>query len=224
MRECDVVFFLSPSGRLLDDSDQQLLASQLPAKGVKRLVLVAAQFDVALNGEQNDKEHESLGNCEASIRLRLTNLARRNLEHLAAQREKQGFADIAALLLGIGTPLFASTYAQAFASLPPDCWSNSQRHTHQQFVEMAEDYWMGVEPSADDWRRIGGFAALEAALNQACADKEAILATQRATVEEELGRALAHLLANLRDQASERVAFLQGARPGRLGRPRQQGQ
>lgn len=209
MAQCDVVFFLSHSSNLLNAPDQELLAAQLPAKGVKRLVLVAAQFDTVLDDEQGDKEHDSLGNCEDSVKLRLTNHARRNLEHLAAQREKHGFADIAALLRGIGTPLFASTYAQAFASRPPECWSNSQRHMHQKFAEHAEDYWNGVVPDINDWLRIGGFTALEAALDQARADKEMILATQRAKLEEELARALAHLLANLRDQASERIAFLQ---------------
>jgi hypothetical protein len=209
MNQCDVVFFLSPSGRLLDGSDQQLLAAQLPAKGVKRLVLVAAQFDAAILDEEGDKEHDSLDKCETSVRQRLSDHARRNLKLLAAQREKQGFADIAALLRGIGTPLFASTYAQAFASLPPSQWSSGQRHVHHLFAELAEDYWCGVVPDATDWRRIGGFAALEVALDQARADKETILASQRARLEAELSRALAHLLANLREQASERIAFLQ---------------
>ena len=207
MAQCDVVFFLSPSGRLLDDSDQQLLAAQLPAKGVKRLVLVAAQFDAAILDDGFDRS--SLGDCETRLRQRLSDHARRNLEHLALQRERQGFADIAALLRGIGAPLFASTYAQALAKLPPQEWSSGQRHVQQQFVELAEDAWEGAVPDASDWQRIGGFAALEEALHQARADKDAILATQRAKLEQELARALAYLLANLRDQASERMAFLQ---------------
>ena len=209
MAQCDVVFFLSPSDRLLDASDQQLLAAQLPAKGVKRLVLVAAQFDTSLDSEQGDKEHESLVVCETSVRQRLLNHARRNLEQLAAQREKQGFADIAALLRGIGAPIFSSNFAQAFATLPPERWSRGQRHMHQKFTELAEDYWKGVEPSADDWRRVSGFSELESALDQARVDKEAILATQRAKLEEELGRSLDNLFANLRDQANERIRFLQ---------------
>lgn len=207
MAQCDVVFFLSPSGRLLDDSDQQLLAAQLPAKGVKRLVLVAAQFDAAILDDGFDRS--SLGECETRLRQRLSDHARRNLEHLAAQREKQGFPDIAALLRGIGAPLFASTYAQALASLSPPQWSSGQHHVHQQFADLAEDAWGGNAPETADWRRIGGFAALEGALDQARADKEAILATQRAKLEEELSQALGHQLANLRDQASERIAFLQ---------------
>lgn len=207
MAQCDVVFFLSPSGRLLDDSDQQLLAAQLPAKGVKRLVLVASQFDAAILDDGYDRA--SLQDCETRLRQRLGDHARRNLDQLARQREQQGFPDIAALLRSIGAPLFASTYAQALASLPPEQWSKGQRHVHQQFIELAEDAWNGAAPEPGDWPRLGGFAALEAALAQARADKEAILATQRARLEEELDRARRHLLANLHEQAQQRIAFLQ---------------
>lgn len=207
MAQCDVVFFLSPSGRLLDDSDQQLLAAQLPAKGVKRLVLVAAQFDAAILDDGFNRN--SLGECETRLRQRLSDHARRNLEQLAAQREKQGADDIAALLRGIGAPLFASTYAQALCSLPAEQWNSGQRHVYQQFAELAEDAWDAALPELADWQRIGGFASLQHALNQARTDKETILATQRARVEEELAQAQTHLLINLRDQASERIAFLQ---------------
>lgn len=206
MAQCDVVFFLSRCSQMLDASDQQLLAAQLPAKGVKRLVLVAAQFDSAFLADGFNRD--SLSDCEAHLRQRLGAVARQNLETLTRQREKQGFTDIAALLRGIGAPLFASTYAQALASLPQQQWSSGHRHVHQQFAELAEDAWGGAAPTANDWQRIGGFAALKEALDQARADKDAILAIQRAKLEEELARSLAHLLANLREQASERIAFL----------------
>ncbi len=215
MAQCDVVFFLSPSSRLLDDSDQQLLAAQLPAKGVKRLILVAAQFDAAILDDGFNRS--SLGECEAHLRQRLSKHARRNLEHLAAQRERQGFPDIATLLRSIGEPLFASTYAQALANLPESQWSRGQRHVHQQFVGLAQDDWGTTAPDSQDWQRIGGFAALEAALEQARADKEAILATQRAKLEDELANARAHLLENLRDQANERMVFLQSNEIADLG-------
>lgn len=207
MAQCDVVFFLSPTGRLLDETDQDLLATQLPAKGVKRLLLVAAQFDSAVLDDGFDRN--SLLECENRLRQRLGDHARRNLEQLAAQREKQGFADMAALLRGIGAPLFASTYAHALAILPTERWSSGHRHIHQRFIELAEDAWGGAVLEAADWQRIGGFAALEAALAQTRADKEAILATQRTKLEEELTRTRNHLLANLHTQASERIAFLQ---------------
>lgn len=45
MEVCDVVFFLSQSGSFLDKSDWTLLSSQLPQKGVKKLVLIASKYD-----------------------------------------------------------------------------------------------------------------------------------------------------------------------------------
>lgn len=45
MNVCDVVFFLSQTSSFLDMSDWVLLTSQLPQKGVKRLILVGSKYD-----------------------------------------------------------------------------------------------------------------------------------------------------------------------------------
>ena len=45
MELCDVVFFLSKSTTFLDRNDIDLMASQLPKKGVKKVVLVCSRFD-----------------------------------------------------------------------------------------------------------------------------------------------------------------------------------
>ena len=45
MELCDVVFFLSQTGSFLDKSDWELLSSQLPQKGVKKLVLIGSKYD-----------------------------------------------------------------------------------------------------------------------------------------------------------------------------------
>lgn len=207
MALCDVVFFLSPAGRLLDESDQQLLAAQLPEKGVKRLVLVAAQFDSAILDDGPNRN--SLADCETHLRKRLTDHARRNLERLAAQRERQGMTTVAALLRSMVQPLFASTYAQALATRPPADWSKNQQHVYQQFEELAQDFWGGQVPQTADWLRLAGFAALDDALNQARTDKAQILAQQRAELESELAASLAQHLTRLHDQACERLAFMQ---------------
>ena len=48
MEICDVVFFLSKSSTFLDKNDIDLMASQLPKKGVKKLILVCSRFDDGL--------------------------------------------------------------------------------------------------------------------------------------------------------------------------------
>lgn len=42
---CDVVFFLSKATGFLDRNDIDLMASQLPQKGVKKMVLICSRFD-----------------------------------------------------------------------------------------------------------------------------------------------------------------------------------
>ncbi len=42
---CDVVFFLSQTGSFLDKSDWELLFTQLPQKGVEKLVLIGSKYD-----------------------------------------------------------------------------------------------------------------------------------------------------------------------------------
>ncbi|MCR5608921.1 MAG: dynamin family protein [Lachnospiraceae bacterium] len=48
MEVCDVVFFLSKATGFLDNNDIELLMSQLPNKGTKKLVLVCSRFDDGL--------------------------------------------------------------------------------------------------------------------------------------------------------------------------------
>jgi hypothetical protein len=206
MAQCDVVFFLTRASQFFDETDQQLLARQLPGKGVKRLVLVAAQFDGALLDDGYDRA--SLAESETRLRGKLSRLARTHLERLADQREKTGYTQVAAMLRAIDMPLFASTYAQAFATLPPDHWKSGQTHVFEEFRLMAESCWNNTQPNVDDWRRISGFAALESALNAARADKEAILSSQRTSLEAELARGLAGILGSLRERATHRRMLL----------------
>jgi hypothetical protein len=207
MAQCDVVFFLSHASRLLDENDQQLLAAQLPAKGVKRLILVASQFDAAILDDGYNRA--SLHECETHLRHRLGDHVRRNLERLAVQREKQGFSDVATILRGIGAPLFASNYAETWANCPTSEWSESQKHVYQELKNLANDEWGGIIPDHSGWQDIGGFAALRAAVDKVKAEKDLVLNEQRTKLEKELTQALVQILANLRDQATNRIAFIQ---------------
>jgi len=73
MELCDVVFFLSKSTSFLDKNDIDLMASQLPKNGVKKVVLVCSRFDDGLR--------DTLWNCKNikeaidSTKQKLTNYA-----------------------------------------------------------------------------------------------------------------------------------------------------
>ena len=63
---CDVVFFLSRAGSFLDMNDWELLCKQLPQKGVKKMVLVASQYDLGLRDVLKKEEKNSFFGNEPS--------------------------------------------------------------------------------------------------------------------------------------------------------------
>jgi len=206
MARCDVVFFLSRCGQFLDQSDMDLLASQLPGKGVKRLILVAGQYDNVLLDDGYD--HSSLAKTEANIQSRLGRGASEKFERLASEREKQGMADVAALLRGIKTPIFSSSFAYGFAHWPRERWSASMRHSHGQLSSMAADHWNGYVFTVEDWRRIAHFEPLREAFNAARADKEKLLAAQREGLLPEAERGFGDAMARLHESVDLRAQQL----------------
>lgn len=171
LARCDVVFFLSWSGQFLDKIDMELISAQLPAKGVKRLILVATHFSGAVGDDYIC--HPSLTVAEYSIKDRLTHRAHEMFERIAAQHKQSGYSDLAALLRASAIPIFMCSHAHGFATQPPEHWDRFQRMRYQQFADLAEDAWGGYLPTLADWQRLAGFDALHDAFAAARADKGA---------------------------------------------------
>lgn len=206
MALCDVVFFLSRSSQFLDASDQGLMSAQLPSKGIKRLILVGAQFDMAVLDDGFNRK--SLEACTSRLYERLGRHAGEIFNNLASMREKQDMPEAAALLRNTGAPIFASTHAWQIAHKPQQEWSSAVRHTHQELDGMAGDCWKTPLTNAD-WAKLANWEPLTAALEQALTDKEHLLAQQRAGLEKELTAQQADLLRQLREQAEARMTALQ---------------
>lgn len=206
MSQCDVVFFLTRTSQFLDASDQMLLTVQLPQKGIKRLILVGAQLDMAVLDDGFNCA--SLEDCHSRISRQLSKLTKRAFDSLAVQREKQGFPETATMLRQVEEPIFASTHARLIAEQPRDTWSPSVRHTHDELCELAEDSW-GSPLTLADWQKLANTKALANAFAQARADKESLLAQQRANVDKELTKVLVDLLRQLRELAESRLYTLQ---------------
>ena len=134
MARCDVVFFLSRCSQFLDQSDMELLAQQLPSKGVKRMVLVAGQFDSAILDDGYDRD--SLKATEDNLKKRLGKRADTEMSKLADQRQQVGRLENAQLLRNLTQPIFASTYAHGFANWPKERWGNNMKHEFQETVTL----------------------------------------------------------------------------------------
>ncbi|QSV17608.1 dynamin family protein [Photobacterium ganghwense] len=180
MAECDVVFFLSRASQFLDQSDMNLLSEQLPGKGVKRMVLVAGQLDGAILDDGYNRT--SLAETEENILTRLGRGAEKKIQDLVNQREQRGQTEIAAMLSAMKRPVFASTFAHGFACLPQEKWNRTMQHSHNELTEMAEDEWNNYQFTQQDWLRIGNFATLQKAYEQARADRQPLLDAQRNSI------------------------------------------
>ena len=111
MQECDVVFFLSRAGQFLDTSDIGLLTQQLPLSGIRRMVLVGGQLDGALLDAGYDCD--SLADTLTDTRRRVQTRAQAELEKFARRNDEMGdgYAERAAMLRALKTPILASTFA-----------------------------------------------------------------------------------------------------------------
>lgn len=206
MAKCDVVFFLSRCSQFLDQSDMDLLAQQLPAKGVKRMVLVAGQFDGVIADDGFNRA--SLAETEGNVRTRLGRRAESEIESLATAREKLGDPDVAKLLRGLKTPILSSTYAHGYAHWEESRWGKGMRHMHQQLAEMAEESWNGYRFTSEDWARLGNFEALRAAYEQARQDKLPLMQARRDDLLPRTQANLSKVLGELMAAAEHRLAQL----------------
>lgn len=177
MANSDVVFFLSRASNFLDSSDVDLITSQLPEAGVKRLVLVAGQYDSAI--EQDGYDRNSLADTEINLQKRIVERSKKEVGNIIEHKRKVGQDKIAELLTTIAEPILSSTYAHGYANWDKNNWGKGMTHSYKQLVDMANTQWNGYQFSKADWERIAGFDKLQSAYEQARKDKIVIIEQQK---------------------------------------------
>lgn len=109
MELCDVVFFLSKSTSFLDKNDIDLVASQLPKKGVKKVVLVCSRLDDGIRDTLWSKA--SLEEAFDYTKKQLTDYARSAFETY----KNNNYFVSEDLLMQFKNPIFVSSMAENMA-------------------------------------------------------------------------------------------------------------
>ncbi|MGR5241421.1 dynamin family protein [Photobacterium damselae] len=206
MANCDVVFFLSRSSQFLDKSDDELLRDQLPNKGVKRLVLVAGQFDSAILDDGYDRD--SLAETEQNLKTRLTRVAVTKANELADRKMATDNNQHALLIESLSNPVFASTFAYGFAHWPQEQWTKTMQHVHNELLELADE-WDEYEYTQQDWQRLANFEVLQQAFDQAKHDRSELLEQQKRSILPDSYNRMNVQLLNLVEAIKQRIEFLQ---------------
>ena len=106
---CDVVFFLSRASQFLDKNDLRLLTSQLPQKGVKKMVMVCSRFDDGLSDTIYDVD-----SIEEAIEETRSGLAKRAASVIKGQNIDEALLKV---LEPCKTPIFVSSM----------CWNMAEK-------------------------------------------------------------------------------------------------
>lgn len=93
MGQCDVVFLLIKCERFPDETDMQLLLCNIPAKGIKDVLIIGSHFDASLSGEaaRYDSIRQLVVNLAQGYKEELMNLLNERLENCRNVQEKEIF-------------------------------------------------------------------------------------------------------------------------------------
>ncbi|MDO5406470.1 MAG: dynamin family protein [Eubacteriales bacterium] len=187
---CDVVFFLSRAGSFLDMNDWELLCKQLPQKGVKKMVLVASQYDSGLRDVLKKEEKSSIfknkpgwmsqeksaskaDNLPDAKKIVEESLGRRVKEKIASFKEQTytaGHEMILKILKECEKPLLVSSRAQDMALKEYEDYSTEERADYK--------YWKGFlspEHMKEEFLAIGNFDEVQAVYAAIKEEKQRLL-------------------------------------------------
>ena len=222
---CDVVFFLSRAGSFLDMNDWELLCKQLPQKGVKKMVLVASQYDLGLRDVLKKEETSSFfGNKEPDWRRQAKSTSKAtnvvDAEKIVAEsmdsRIKEKVASFEATHTS-GTHdavikiLKECTKPVLISSRAHDMYVKDEADYNQEERDDLE-YWKGFIPESnrkEEFRRIGNFDQIRGIYLSIKEEKQRLLEEKQREFIPKVYLELKDYLTSLKSQAELRLDYLQ---------------
>lgn len=214
MEVCDVVFFLSQSGSFLDKSDWILLSSQLPQKGVKKLVLVASKYDSGIRDilrvqddddifGEDDNTADNIPKACKIIKKKLKKRAKVKVEEFIKDLSvRESSSELIEVIKQCSDPILVSSMACNMAKKKEEDYTKEERNVYAALKKFSDD----IE---SDLRLLGNFDEVNAIFAGVLAEKEAILEQKAKSF---IPTAMAELCACLEEfkaKASKRLSVLE---------------
>ncbi len=180
MEVCDVVFFLSQAGSFLDKSDWILLSSQLPQKGVRKLVLIASKYDSGIRDILREQDPDDLfGEDENTadnipdacriIRKKLCKRARKKVKEFVRDlEERESSQALIDVIRQCAEPVMVSSLAHTMSQKPVDEFSSEEKNIYSALKRFSGD----IE---SDLKLLGSFSQVQEFFDEAVREKEQIL-------------------------------------------------
>lgn len=214
MEVCDVVFFLSQSGSFLDKSDWILLSSQLPQKGVKKLVLVASKYDSGIRdilrvqdmddvfGEDENTADNIPKACKI-IKKKLRKRAKTKVEEFVKDLELRGSSlELIEVIKQCAEPIMVSSLAYNMTSKSVDEYSAEEKNIYSALKQFSDDM-------ESDLRLLGNFDEVKSLFDDVVVEKENILDKKAKSFIPNAQEELKNLLLAFLDKTTKRIQVLE---------------
>ena len=215
MELCDVVFFLSQSGSFLDQNDWTLLSTQLPQKGVKRLVLIASKYDSGVRdvlrlpmpdddlfGEDDTSASNIPDACQL-VRKKLKKRARQQVERYVKDLQSRSVdSALIDVVRGCADPVLVSSMACNMARKPETDYSPEEKNVYGALRRFSKDI-------QADLRRLGNMEQVENIFGAVVREKETILREKAAGFVPTATQELKGLLENFREKTENHIQLLE---------------
>jgi len=214
MEVCDVVFFLSQAGSFLDKSDWTLLSSQLPQKGVKRLVLIASKYDSGIRDILRVKDEDNIwGEDENTtdsipkackiIERKLSKRAREKVQQFTEEMETWGSSpELIKVIQQCSKPLLVSALAYNMTGKAEEEYSLEERNVYKALELFSSDM-------ESDLKLVGNFDRIHELFTAVVEEKEKIFQEKARSFVPNAMEEAKGLLEEYRKKAEQRIQMLE---------------
>lgn len=214
MEVCDVVFFLSQSGSFLDKSDWILLSSQLPQKGVKKLVLVASKYDSGIRDILRVQDEDDIfGDDENTadnipkackiIRKKLRKRAKNKVEEFVKDLEMRNCTpELIEVIKQCANPIMVSSLAYNMSGKNKEEFTSEEKNIYSALKQFSDDM-------NSDLRLLGNFDEIKELFEEVVVEKESILEEKAKNFVPNATEELKNLLLGYLDKTNKRVKVLE---------------
>ena len=215
MEVCDVVFFLSQSGSFLDKSDWILLSSQLPQKGVKKLVLVASKYDSGirdiLRAQEDDddvfgEDENTADNIPKAckiIKKKLKKRAKSKVEEFVKDLEMRGNSpELIEVIRQCADPIMVSSLAYNMTGKSQSEYSSEENNIYSALKQFSDDM-------DEDLKLLGNFDEVKNLFGEVVSEKEVILVAKAKSFIPNAIEELKNLLSCYLEKTKKRIQVLE---------------
>ena len=214
MEVCDVVFFLSQSGSFLDKSDWILLSSQLPQKGVKKLVLIASKYDSGIRDilrvqddddifGDDDNTADNIPKACKIIKKKLKKRAKRKVEEFVKDLEMRGSApELIGVIKQCAEPIMVSSLAYNMTGKSHEEYTSEEKNIYSALKQFSDDM-------ESDLKLLGNFDEVKSLFSEVVTEKESILEAKAKSFIPNAIEELKNLLTGYLAKTNKRVQMLE---------------